>query len=388
MKELELFQKKLPESVLTFLDKINQNDFKAGLVGGAPRDFLREMSVSKDIDIELRPIVDCKKDELLVQFKNLIKKLSDDYHVFEKGYNVHEVKIEDFSLEIALPRLELFNGDVGHSNFKAEYISDFDYSKGFKRRDFTLNAIMFEYFKGSWKLIDPLNGLQDLKLGLLRACENTAFVKDPVRFLRAVRFATKYELEMELSLVTLLKNMQLSLNSHYLRLEAKKSLRPLTFLTRCSELRPSVFPFDFLQVHQFMIFEYERKFSSSELKKQISQCLFLTSQQRQTLLAFFEIKTKTLIDINLKEINIGKLKELSLSELSNLSWPGQLLQLVSKLREFEEKKLDWILKEEGVEFGFDFLLRYETVKIKIPGEIPNNLKNHYLLQEKTRMLID
>lgn len=386
MKELALFHSKLPKDVLAFLNKVSEQGFKSGIIGGCTRDWLREKTLSHDVDVELRPTEDLEERELLSKFKSLIELLSKDYSVYEKGYNVHEVSVGEYSLELGLPRLEIFNNTVGHSNFTAKFVSDMDYSNGFKRRDFTLNAIMFEYYGGQWRLVDPLNGVQDLKLGLLRACDNVSFVKDPVRFLRAVRFSVKLNLEMELSLIALLKNMELSLNSHYLRLETQKGQKPLTMLSVCCELRPSVFPFEFLSKHQILIEEYERSFRMGELKQHIAQCLFLTLPQRQAVLKFLELKQKSIVEINLKEINLGKIKILSLADLSNLSWSSQMLQLIAKAGEFDQKKLDWILKEEGVEFGVDFLEKYEELKIEIPKEVPNKLKNYYLLQEKTKIL--
>lgn len=55
-------------------------------------------------------------------------------------------------------------------------------------RDFTINALAIDMFEPD-RLIDPLNGLGDLRAGWLRACAPSSFMDDPVRILRGVRLA-------------------------------------------------------------------------------------------------------------------------------------------------------------------------------------------------------
>ena len=65
------------------------------------------------------------------------------------------------------------------------------------RRDFTINAMAFDPLEGS--LIDPFDGMGDLKTGMLRAVGNAAerFAEDGLRVLRAARFAATLEVEIE-----------------------------------------------------------------------------------------------------------------------------------------------------------------------------------------------
>ncbi|MGD9817480.1 MAG: HD domain-containing protein [Desulfomonilaceae bacterium] len=63
------------------------------------------------------------------------------------------------------------------------------------RRDFTINAIAVRVSdficSGLERLIDPLNGLQDISDARIRACADNAFSDDPLRILRAYRFTTQ-----------------------------------------------------------------------------------------------------------------------------------------------------------------------------------------------------
>ena len=63
-------------------------------------------------------------------------------------------------------------------------------------RDFTINAMAVELYAPQ-QLIDPLGGRQDLRAKVLRACSAQAFGRDPLRTLRAVRFALALDFRLE-----------------------------------------------------------------------------------------------------------------------------------------------------------------------------------------------
>ena len=56
-------------------------------------------------------------------------------------------------------------------------------------RDFTINALALPLGDGNESVIDPLRGLTDLHLKTIRSCSEASFVDDPLRLLRALRFA-------------------------------------------------------------------------------------------------------------------------------------------------------------------------------------------------------
>ena len=65
-----------------------------------------------------------------------------------------------------------------------------------RARDFTINAIAFDL--RAQTLIDPLNGVSDLRAKTIRACSASSLSDDPVRILRAVRQAATLEFKIEL----------------------------------------------------------------------------------------------------------------------------------------------------------------------------------------------
>jgi poly(A) polymerase len=57
------------------------------------------------------------------------------------------------------------------------------------QRDFSINALALPLAGEGCNLIDPANGVTDLESGIIRACSAETFADDPLRLLRAIRFA-------------------------------------------------------------------------------------------------------------------------------------------------------------------------------------------------------
>jgi tRNA nucleotidyltransferase/poly(A) polymerase len=65
-----------------------------------------------------------------------------------------------------------------------------------RARDFTINAIAYDLRTNS--IIDPLNGAEDIRAKIIRACSPTSLQDDPVRILRAVRHAAAFDFKIDL----------------------------------------------------------------------------------------------------------------------------------------------------------------------------------------------
>ncbi|MGA8159966.1 MAG: CCA tRNA nucleotidyltransferase [Acidobacteriaceae bacterium] len=67
-----------------------------------------------------------------------------------------------------------------------------------RRRDFTANAMAISLNEGSWGLLlDPLNGFADMELRHIRLASSYGFIEDPIRMVRATRFAARTGWEMD-----------------------------------------------------------------------------------------------------------------------------------------------------------------------------------------------
>ena len=77
-------------------------------------------------------------------------------------------------------------------------------------RDFSINSIAFLFDKKC--LVDPLNGLKDLEISLLRTHSEKNLLNDPLRILRCFRFVSELNFKIDLNLITFIKKNKGKLN--------------------------------------------------------------------------------------------------------------------------------------------------------------------------------
>jgi len=98
---------------------------------------------------------------------------------------------EDF--DIAVPREDKKIGD-GHKGFEVN-TDGVNIMDDLKRRDFTINSMAINVLTS--ELIDPFNGQEDLKNEEIKATDKTAFIEDPLRILRGIQFAARFNFDIE-----------------------------------------------------------------------------------------------------------------------------------------------------------------------------------------------
>ena len=98
------------------------------------------------------------------------------------------------TFDITLPRKEFSTG-AGHKDFSVDFDSDLPVETDLHRRDFTINAMAVSLEDEI--LIDPLDGLADIKNKKIRIVYPKSFVDDPLRMLRAIQFASRFDFEIE-----------------------------------------------------------------------------------------------------------------------------------------------------------------------------------------------
>ncbi len=157
-------------------------------VGGPVRDRLLGISDLKDVDYLVCgvPIDDLKS--ILCRFGaiNLV------------GQFFGVIKFKPFKSEstydISLPRKELSTG-TGHRDFEVDFDHNIPIEDDLSRRDFTINAMAREFPAGA--LIDPYNGKTDMENRILRMVSESSFTDDPLRMIRGVQFAARFDLSIE-----------------------------------------------------------------------------------------------------------------------------------------------------------------------------------------------
>ena len=219
----------ISKSVLSLCETIRTNGGRAFLVGGWVRDFLRGAD-NVDYDLEvygiapelLRKILDAAGTVNAVgeAFTVYKVRLSDELKVMSDEEESHQdsllithhssLSTHDSSLltiDVSLPRRESKNGR-GHRAFVVTGDPAMSYEEACSRRDFTINAIMYDPL--TEEFIDPFNGRADLENKILRVVNPETFIEDSLRVLRAMQFAARFEFEIDPATVELCCSIDLS----------------------------------------------------------------------------------------------------------------------------------------------------------------------------------
>ncbi len=159
-------------SILAFLPKGSY------LVGGYIRDIiLRRVPEKVDVDI----VVPLNAIEI---GKKIADNIGSKFIILDKKREVIRIILNHVHIDIANQVSSTIEGDLSS-------------------RDFSINSIAFLFDKKC--LFDPINGLKDLKLSVLRSHSEMNLVNDPLRILRCFRFVSELNFKIDLNLITFIK---------------------------------------------------------------------------------------------------------------------------------------------------------------------------------------
>ena len=174
-------------------------EVKSYVIGGFVRDYILQRGVAKDIDIVTvgNGIALAKKVASLLPNKPKVQ-------VF-KTYGTAMLVYKDMELEFVGARKESYAEDSRNPEVSVGTLEDDQ-----NRRDFTINALAISLHKDDYgTLLDPFDGLKDLEKGIIKTPLNPdiTYSDDPLRMMRAIRFATQLNFEIEEnSLLAITKN--------------------------------------------------------------------------------------------------------------------------------------------------------------------------------------
>lgn len=169
-----------------------QNAF---LVGGCVRDALLGIP-HKDFDIEV----------FGVGYEQLAAALSrwGRTDLVGRSFGVVKMRSGEFEFDFTIPRRDSKIAP-GHKGFEINFDSSITPKEAASRRDFTVNALMFDPRKN--EVLDFFDGTADLKRKILRHT-GPAFVEDPLRVLRGMQFASRFNLQPAAETVALCKQIK------------------------------------------------------------------------------------------------------------------------------------------------------------------------------------
>lgn len=153
---------------------------KAFVIGGYVRDCFLGRNCS-DIDVVV--------EGSGIDFANAVGEKTGKYVSYFKNFGTAMLHFQGDEIEFVGARRESYRRES-----RKPIVEDGTIEDDQKRRDFTINAMAFSLQKDSFgELVDPFGGIRDLAAGIIRTPldPDTTYSDDPLRMLRAVRFAAK-----------------------------------------------------------------------------------------------------------------------------------------------------------------------------------------------------
>lgn len=193
--------KTVPPIIITLSESIRDAGGRALLVGGCVRDMLLNIE-PKDFDIEVYGLAPEKLIEVAKTFGEVIE--------VGRAFGILKLRIgEGLEIDLGIPRSDSKIAN-GHKGFDIHVDPSMSPNDAVCRRDFTMNAIMMDPLTD--EVIDPTNGKADLEKRILRVVDPVLFGDDPLRVLRALQFAARFDLIVDPESMKVMKSTVSNLN--------------------------------------------------------------------------------------------------------------------------------------------------------------------------------
>jgi len=184
-----LFEAVDPATIDKIESALSQVGGESYIVGGAVRDeLLPNTPSSKDIDFLIRNL----------DYSQIVDALSQLGKVKEVGqaFGVVTATIDGEEFDFAIPRASETKTGEKHTDFEIVTDPTAPIEADLGRRDFTINALAKD---SDGNIVDLFGGQEDLQNKIIRAVgnPNDRFREDPLRMLRAVQFATRFDFDIE-----------------------------------------------------------------------------------------------------------------------------------------------------------------------------------------------
>ena len=234
-----------PDILQKFGSIADQLKMRLYVVGGYVRDLILAERNHKDIDFTVVGDALTLARTLKQNFK------ATNFTVYER-FGTAMLEIGDYKFEFVTAREESYAQDSRKPSVKKA-----DLASDLSRRDFTINTLAVGLNGNNWgEMVDPHSGLEDIKKGILRTPldPEKTFDDDPLRILRAIRFATVLNFKIESKTKNAITNM-----ASRLEIVSRERITDELFKILAAD-RPSVgfYLMDELNVIPFILPEMEK----------------------------------------------------------------------------------------------------------------------------------
>jgi len=331
----------MPRNVEFIIDRIYEYGFEAFIVGGCVRDKILG-NEPNDYDIT----TSAKPNDILNIFK--------EFKIIDNGikHGTVGIIIDNEVYEITTYRIE---GEYENNRKPKEVEFTLDLIEDLKRRDFTINAMAYNYKCG---LIDKFNGLEDLQNKLIKTVGNPdeRFTEDALRIMRAVRFSCKLGFTIEeKTLNSIYKNSSLITNISIERINDEFTKTILSNYTSNLIIFIKSNILKYLNIYSDL---KQADYSFLEKNINILEKAPRSLEERLILVEYLIINNKFVsINENIERIELYNLHMKNESIVNKLRYSNKIKNTCNKLIQFmiiDEGKLDKvkvkkILNEIGIE---------------------------------------
>jgi tRNA nucleotidyltransferase (CCA-adding enzyme) len=198
----ENYNKALQHPIFSFITKASSElNLQSFVIGGFVRDFILDRGTAKDIDV----VAVGSGIELAKRVAKLLPN-KPKVQVF-KTYGTAMLRYKGIEIEFVGARKESYAEDSRNPEVSEGTLQDDQ-----NRRDFTINAMALSLSEDTFgELLDPFDGMVDLEKKIIRTPmePDITYSDDPLRMMRAIRFATQLNFEIEKeSLEAILRNSE------------------------------------------------------------------------------------------------------------------------------------------------------------------------------------
>jgi tRNA nucleotidyltransferase (CCA-adding enzyme) len=189
-------KERLPAELVRLMEAIGAIAFYQGqqlyLVGGAVRDLLLE---EETLDLDL------VTDGDAISLAQLLANITQGKLTIHTRFRTANVRWNEWSIDLATTRSETYEHPGALPKVKPGSLSD-----DLFRRDFTINAMAIQLSPGRYgNLIDLYGGREDLERGFIRVLHKQSFTDDATRIWRALRYEQRFDFNLEMLTLELLK---------------------------------------------------------------------------------------------------------------------------------------------------------------------------------------
>ncbi|OSY89349.1 tRNA nucleotidyltransferase [Tenacibaculum holothuriorum] len=186
----QFYKEALSADIFQYISKAAKElQLESYVIGGFVRDFILKRGTAKDIDV----VAVGSGIELAQKVASLLPN-KPKVQVF-KTYGTAMLRYKEVEIEFVGARKESYTEDSRNPQVEEGTLQDDQ-----NRRDFTINALALSLNEDNFGLLlDPFNGIQDLENKIIRTPlePDVTYSDDPLRMMRAIRFATQLNFTIE-----------------------------------------------------------------------------------------------------------------------------------------------------------------------------------------------